>query len=800
MTALYLLSLKRLLKRPGVVLLSIIGIAAGVSLVISVNVVLGSVGRSIDDVSNLSEEATLSVRSRSPLGFPVEFVERVGNDPAVRMAEAQLMTPLVVSGVETMVIGRSDIPSPLGGPALPDGRVVLQSPSGESTIATSPAPQAMANINGGAVLLLPLEQAWEVTGRDGLVDVAPLTLVQSDDGLAARIEQDLGPQIYVTSADSQRQFALQQLEQVQQPMLLMATIALVAGGFLVFNTIQNSARSQARELAVLRALGAGRRQVCGGLLLEAIVLGVVGSAIGVAGGALLGRSIVGVLPDLVDAVAGTSVRFHWDWRVLPGAVLAGLAVAVFSAALPIRALLRSRPDQVLSRRPLATSSTFIRPVAVAIGVVLAIAGLAMSTSTEISIAQNGIGAIFLGMLVLGFGLAGPIARVASSVADQFGSMGSLSSIDIRKSERRVWSVAAAVFVAVGTALSVGGASRNQGDTLNDQFQPAIGVDLWVSAAAADDLPLGFYYPSELIPPLAEIDGVEEARPYLTMFAEADGKQIILLASDHALTAPSLRLAGDEAVQRVVRGEAVVVTILFARAFGVEVGDEVDIPGSTGQIQLPIAAITKATTLSISGAVHLNRQAFVGAFGDPGVNTIEVQTSDGANLETVAAEVRRVLEPSGAPVVVATGQEWFDGVIASTEDAINVFLIVSSAVVAVAGIATLNATVSSVVERRRQLGVLRSIGATPGQVSGLVVIEALSAGLVGALFGGVVGIGMHWLAVYVTTNATPFPQDYYFSWPAVVQALASAAIAVFVGGLIPAIQASRIRIADALAFD
>ena len=60
--------------------------------------------------------------------------------------------------------------------------------------------------------------------------------------------------------------------------------------------------------------------------------------------------------------------------------------------------------------------------------------------------------------------------------------------------------------------------------------------------------------------------------------------------------------------------------------------------------------------------------------------------------------------------------------------------------------------------------------------------------------------MHWLAVYVTTNATPFPQDYYFSWPAVVQALASAAIAVFVGGLIPAIQASRIRIADALAFD
>ncbi len=803
MTALYLLGLKRLLTRPGVVLLSIIGIAAGVALVISVNVVLGSVGQSIEEVSELNDDAGLVVTSRSPLGFPIELADQAANDPSVAAVQPQLSTVMFIDDTETVVIGRLDIPTALRGSAFDANELTVRSGGSSTVITAAPAPADMATINDGAVLLLPMTQAWEVTGRDGLVDSAALTLSGAADSVEAlgdRLQADLGSQIYIAPPDAQKQFALTQLEQVQQPLLLMATIALVAGGFLVFNTIQNTARAQARELAVLRALGAGRRQVAGGLVLEALVLGLVGSAIGVAGGAVLGRAIVGVLPDLVHAVAGTQVRFHWDWRVLPGAIVAGLAVALLSAALPIRALLKSRPDQVLSRRPTITSGRFIRPVAVGLGVVAVMVGGAMTRSNEISIAQNGIGFMFLGMLVLGLGLAGPIARLAAGVASRFGSLGSLSAVDIRGSERRVWSVAASVFVAVATALAVGGAARNQGDTLNEQFQPTRAVDLFVSAAAADDLPLGVFYPSESIDQVKAVDGVAEVRSLVTMYSEADGKQIILLGSDEAVTAPALRLAGTEAVARVTRGEAVVVTIQFARAFDLDVGDMVDIPGSQGRVQLPIAGITKATTLSISGAVHMSRAALVEAFGDVGVNTFGIETTPGSDVAAVGERVRAVLEPSGLPVVVATGQEWFDGVIAATEDAINVFLIVSSAVVAVAGIATLNATASSVAERRRQLGVLRSIGATPQQVRKLVLVEAASAGIVGAVFGTVIGIGMHRLSVYVTTNATPFPQDYFFSWPAVTQAVASAVVAVAVGGLIPAIQAGRLRIADALAFD
>ena len=326
------------------------------------------------------------------------------------------------------------------------------------------------------------------------------------------------------------------------------------------------------------------------------------------------------------------------------------------------------------------------------------------------------------------------------------------------------------------------------------------VDLWVSAAEADDLPFGFFYPSSSIDQLRAIGGVAEVQSSVTVYSEADDKQIILIGSDGAITAPSLRLAGGDAVDRVVSGDAVVVTIQFARAFDVEVGDIVDIPGSRGQIQLPVAGITKATALSVNGAVHISRDTLVDAFGDVGPNTFEVHSEPGADLSQLAAEIRTTLEPSGAPVVVNTGQAWFDGIIASTVDAINVFLVVSTAVVAVAGIATLNATASSVVERRRQLGVLRSIGATPKQVRSLVMIEAASAGVVGGLLGAAFGAGMHWLAVFVTTNSTPFPQEYFFSWPAIMQATASAAIAVAIGGLLPAFQASRIRIADALAFD
>jgi len=148
----------------------------------------------------------------------------------------------------------------------------------------------------------------------------------------------------------------------------------------------------------------------------------------------------------------------------------------------------------------------------------------------------------------------------------------------------------------------------------------------------------------------------------------------------------------------------------------------------------------------------------------------------------------------------TGDKWFDVFIASTDAATNMLLTVTAAVIVVAGLATVNATATAVVERRRQLGLLRSLGATPAQIRRLVVIEVLAAGAVGTSLGLLVGAVLHRGMVRAVNNATPFPEDYSFSWPTVGQAVASAMVALLIGATIPAWQASRSRIADALAYE
>ncbi len=800
MFAVYLLGVRRLFTRPLSAILAMTGIAAGIALVISVGVVLGSVGRSIEKISDLHQSAEILINSRSTLGIPIDRAAEAARHPNVADVQPQLSSAVLIDGEPALLIGRDDIPAPLAGAGM-TSPLTITTANRTSEVNAAPAPPGPGEINGGRVVLVPLEDAWQITGRPtGTIDSATIELVDGANttSVLAELEAELGPAVYLGPADAPQQIALKQLAQVQQPLFLMATIALVAGGFLIFNTVQSSARIQQRDLAVLRAIGASRRHIAGGLLTEAAVLGLAGSVAGVFLGALLGRGIVSVLPDLVDTVAGTEVTFHWDWAALPGALVAGLVVAFLSAILPIRSVLRSSPDAVLSRRPAKSKPAQTRPIAVVIGTGLLGLGLLACLSPDIRIAQNGIAGVLLGLIVIGLGLARTIARVASRIANGLGSLGTLVAVDLAGSHRRVWSIAAAVFTAVGMSLTVGGAARNQTDTLVTQFAPVSEVDLIVSTTSPGDLPLGFHYSNDSLARLAAIDGVQQVRGNVTAYASREGERFIVLASDHPMVVPSMALAPPDAQARVAAGKAAIVTIQHARTFGLEAGDLLELDGIDGPIQLPIAAVTTATTVSVSGAVHIGRSTFVSAFGDPGVNTIEIDVGD--DNPGVRSEIASALESDGAPVLVFTGTEWYDGIIGETAEAVRVFVVVSSLVVALAGLATLNATASSVVERRRILGVLRSIGATPGQVRKIVMIEVAAAGAVGTILGLIFGSALHRLAVYITNNASPFPEVYSFSMPSVLQALVSAVVAIAVGGLLPAWQTARIPIGEALALD
>lgn len=805
MFSLHLLALKRLIERPVVVLLSVLGVAAGVALAVSVSALLASVRQSIDNLVVLDEGASLTVSARSPLGFPEPLAELAAEDADVVEVSPQVRFPAIVDGREVIVIGRHDVDDPMAGPALiePVGsdssadaarrELSVATLDGPVVVSARRAPTELAAINAGRLLVLPLTQAQQISGRPGMIDAAPMVVKPGSEAVVVeRLEARLGPEIHVAPADALQTYALGQLEQVQQPVVLMAGIALVAGAALVFNTIQTSARQRTREIAVLRALGGTKMQVSTSLLLEAVALGLVGSIVGLALGLRLARFIVGVLPAVVSTASGTLVSYHVSPSVVGLAFAAGLGTSVLAAFVPIRRIGRASSNQVLQRRPPTVEAPSPKGVAiiVAIGSAVTVGGLAMALSTSLSIAQNGIAVFLAGFLILGHGLARPLAGLAGALASRTGYLGALAQADSPDAARRVWAVAAAVFTAVTMAITVGASARNQVDTTVGQLDLTQATDVWVSSAASDDLPIGFHYPAEVGQRLAELPGVEGVTTESISYAIGVDRRYVLMGVDGRASYPVFGLAGPEVMDRVAVGDGAVITVQYAKEFGVDLGDTVEIDGVDGPVGLEVLAVTRTISVSNFGTVTIGRDHYVDALGDPGATGFQV-FADPTLADDERDELARLVEATtrdltrgAAPVVVGTGEEWFDAAVTVYRDIANIFLVLVGAIVAISGIATLNATASSVIERQRQLGVLRALGATGGQLRRIVVIETASAGAVGAVFGLLIGSFGHWVGVRVTNHATPFPTDYAFNLPTVAQALGAAAIAVALGAIIP----------------
>ena len=501
MFALNLVSLRRLFQRPLVVLLSVLGITAGVALVVALNGILSSLRHSIEALDTLDAESSLEISARSPLGFSEELIQQAILDPDVTAVSPQVRQAAMVNGEPAMLLGRVDVSSPLAGSALLSertGSVSVQTRVGETQLEVVEASDEVSEINGGRILLLPLALAQEITGRAGLIDSAPI-VVQAGTGeqVIARLESTLGPSIFVVPADAEQQYALSQMQQVQQPIVLMGFIALIAGGFLVFNTIQSSARQREREIATLRALGGSKRQVATGLLMEAFLLGVIGSSFGLVAGVWLGRTTVNALPQIVSTAAGTKVQYHFDLSVIPLGLAAGIGVAVVSAFVPIRQILRRPPNQVLQGRPnrIANADRRNRRT-VGIALVVLLAGAVMATSTmQGDLAKRNRGPTtrppHAGLRLDRTALP---AWPDSWLRGQFGALGPLVQADVRHNSRRVWSVAAAVFTAIAMYITVAGSTRNNIKTTEQQLEVTEATDVWVTTATSADIPLNFFYP------------------------------------------------------------------------------------------------------------------------------------------------------------------------------------------------------------------------------------------------------------------------------------------------------------------
>src|SRR5262245_5541346 len=569
--------------------------------------------------------------------------------------------------------------------------------------------------------------------------------------------------------------------------LVFAGVALFVGAFVIWNTFSIMIGQRTRELALLRMLGAGRRQVFRSVLAEAAFIGIVAALVGVGIGVALSKGLVALLSGfgLSLPVSGLIVPV-WQLTLAAGA---GLAVTLVAAIAPASRATQVAPVQALRDavpgRARFSSRRLIAGLAVtAAGIALVLTGL--STGSAVALTAAGAVASFIGVTVLGPLAAVPLARVIGFPLTLLrGRTGALARQNTMRDPKRTSAAAAALMI--GLALIVGAAVMvdSSRTMLNRQIATASKTGFYVQATSTD---IG------LAPRLAR---VLAAQPGVRQVTEVRATDATVAGSAHknvdGVDPAAIGSFTDLAVQHggvaSLSAGGLLVSQAAASGHGWRVGDRVRIQfGSFGISTLRIGGVF-ANVGPLSDYVLSN--ATFSADSGRRVDNVDLVRADAGARGTV----RRALAayPGAQLMNEAAFAKNRGAVLANLLNLITVMLVLAI-IIALLGI--VNTLALSVVERTRELGLLRAIGMRRGQLARMVAAESVIIAVIGAVLGTVLGLALG------TALAGTFTRPATVAIPAgqIAVYIVATVVAGVLAAIAPARRAARLDVLAAIAAD
>lgn len=674
------------------------------------------------------------------------------------------------------------------------------------------ADQGAARSMEGQIAVMDIAAAQVAFDKLGRLDRVDLLLAQgaSPDQVASLIRRQLPPEVTVERPEARNAQVEQMLSSFQLNLSVLSLIALFVGMFLVYNTMSVSVVRQRRQIGILRALGASRGSILIAVGAEGACIGLLGSVLGVILGALLARETVRAVSRTVSSLYAfvRPGEPHLPPVLIALAVFLGCGMAVLASLLPAVEAAAVTPREGTASASLERRHRPWSLAAAGLGLVCGSYGLSQvgpmggrplfGYAAALSLL---LGATFLcpaGLRLfqrlLSAGLAG--TRLLG---------GRLAAGNLGLALRRNAVTISAMVAGLAMLVSVSTMVQSFRQTVEVWIQQTIRADLYLSRAtrlirgADARLPAGLLDETRRIPGVAEADGVRQLR------VEDDrGGSFVLGAGNFETMARRGRLLirrGDStAVLTDARAhDRLIVSETFAERYHLKEGDEVSLhpPGRT--IRLPIAGVYYDYTTE-GGLVFMDRALFEQLWRDPWLNSIVIYLSPGADPQAVRQEILRRLG-AREDLVVFTNRalrarilEIFDQTFAITY-ALEVIALV------VAALSVLNTLMASVLERTREIGILRSLGFSRGAIQRTILCEATFMGVLANLLGALTGLGLSLILIYVI-NKQSFGWTIQFRFPALLileYALLTLAVSLL-AGVFPAWRASRLPIAEAVRYE
>jgi putative ABC transport system permease protein len=819
-----LFSLRELAVHRRRTLASIAVMAVSAMYLVAIFAIFGSITGSVNRLSNgVAGIAALEVSGITDAGFPDTIAGDVAAVPGVATAAPMIRMSAQSASGPVLLFGADRSSAELGGTLkdavsqpldelseVPDGVQVgpgvghrkgdkFQLGSGEVTVTGVLEGKQHAALNDGHYVLAPLALAQNVTGRQGRLDSILITTKPGADlaTLRTSITNAVSGRAIVAPPSMRAVRAGDGVKMMNYMALMGAVVALVVGAFLVYTTMTMAITQRRPVISMLRAIGGRRATIVRDMLTEAMVLGVIGGAIGSGVGILMGRVAIGQLPPAMTQGLEARIEYWLPGYAIPAALATTVLTSVVASAMAARQVYKVSPIEALAPVGVSTADFVPRWLRITCGVG-AIAVFAASILIVLgrtgTIAVVAMSALFCAEIALGFALTVPIVKAAAATARVFGSAGALAAATIERSPRRVWATVMTVLIAVVTTVVITGTNSDMIRSARAIFAPVAGVAVWVSADspdryATDPLPQGL---SEKV---TAVPGVEHVTEGAFAFADVGGTRVMLDGFSPG-TADALFHALDDRVRTdVLAGRGVVLTQNLGKTLNVEVGDQLRLQTPHGPQQAAVLALVPYFS-TVIGTVGIDLDQMRAWFDRPAATTLQIASAPGVEPKRLMRDVRSVVP---APNYVYDGRTALAGVEAPLRQSMFIANAVWIIVVFVAAVALLNTLTLSVLERRREIGVLRAMGSSRRLTLQMVLAEAAAIGVVGGVSGLLFGLTDQWLYSLVSANIMNFNVDFRPSPMALVFTIGALAISLL-GSVPPARRAARLNIIEAVSVE
>jgi putative ABC transport system permease protein len=827
-------SLRYLARHPWQSWLSVIGIALGVAVVVAVDVANHSARAAFQlSVERISGRATHQIEGAGG-GIPEELYVRLRLEQGARPAAPVLEGTVRISGRTFTLLGLDPFAAlPLLEPgsrpsalSLPDlltrpGALLLGEAdasglgleTGSSLTLESGGREHAASVAGiiagddtsalEGLVIADISTAQELLDRLGTIDRIDLIL---DEAGASDLQEALPPGLRLVSAERRSQTLTQMTRAFHSNLTAMSLLAVLVGGFIIYNTMTFAVLRRRQLLGTLRTLGVTRGQLFGLVLAEAAGFALLGALIGIAGGVLVGWGLVQLVTRTINDIyfaLTVSQLFLSPWSLIKGAGI-GILVTLLSALGPAFEAAASQPRDVLRRHHIEHHGAHLLPRLTMAGVGLLAGGLILAQIPGHSI---GVGFVALFMTALGFSLCVPLTLrtlgllLAPALGRIAGPAGRLAARGITASITRTGVAAAALTVAVSATVGVGIMIDSFRNSVSAWLETTLASDLYVSAPSSFDEPGDAQLPGGIGEALARLPGVSEISKGRRVQVEAKSGPAALLALEPSAHSRSgFRFLGETAPELWARFDAgglVLISEPYAYHQGLGTGDRLALFTASGWREFAVGGVFRDYGTD-RGMLVLSRRAYAELWANPGISTLGIVLAPGVPLNDVLQRVREVAGGYDSAIRVQANRSIREHSMEVFDRTFVITRVLRLLALGVAFVGVLSALMALQLERARDYAILRATGVTRGQLLGLVLLQTSAIGLAA----GLLAIPLGWLMgdlliEVVNLRSFGWTMDTTVPGSALVLGVMLAWGAALLAGLYPALKAARSEPAAAL---